>query len=573
MMTYKGISASPGIAIGRAFLYDNSLNLQIEKREIASFDIEVERLKEAILKSKKEILDIRNKTLEKLGEEKAQIFDAHVLLLEDPEILSQVKSMMSADRVSPEWALEQVTQNFINIFEAMDDEYMKERASDIKDVFNRVKRHLLGMKNMDLSLLEEEIILVAHDLTPSETATMNKDSVLGFLTNIGGRTSHSAIMARTMEIPAVVGVSNITDIVKEDDLIVFDGEEGKVYINPSKEILDQFKQRKEQLNSHKVELEKFIGMKSLTADNKEIEIAGNIGQLQDLDSFERNDAESVGLYRTEFLFMDREQTPTEEEQYQVYSKIVQRLNGKECIFRTLDIGGDKKLPYLNIAHEENPFLGYRAIRICLDNKELFKSQLRAILRTSEIGPIGIMFPMISNLEELLEAKSVLSEAQNELISEGKKIRDNISIGMMIEIPSSALLSDIFAKHVDFFSIGTNDLTQYTCAVDRMNEKISHLYDPFNPGLLRLIEIVSKAASENKVKLAMCGSMAHDELLVPLFIAMGFDELSMSPMHVLPTRKLISKLSTDSCKNLLSQVMKMGSSKEIIKELKKYKELI
>ena len=568
-MTYEGISASPGVAIGRAFIYDNGHNLEIEKREITNVESEYERLIKAIADSKNEISSIREKTFQKLGEKKAQIFDAHLLLLEDPEILSQVKNMMNTEKVSPEWSLEQVTTNFINIFEAMDDEYMRERAADIRDVFSRVKRHLLGLKNMDLSLLNEEVILIAHDLTPSETATMNKESVLGFVTNIGGKTSHSAIMARTMEIPAVVGVSNITEYVKEDDVIVFDGEEGKVYINPSKELLKEFEQRKLDLEKVKNELNSYVGKKSETLDGIQVEVAGNIGQLQDLDSFEKNDAEAVGLYRTEFLFMDRDQMPSEEEQYQIYSKIVERLNGKECIFRTLDIGGDKKLDYLHVGEEENPFLGYRAIRICLDDRELFKTQLRAILRTSVIGNIGIMFPMISNLDELLAAKEILNEAKAELKARGLEISDDIKIGMMIEIPSSAIISDILAKHVDFFSIGTNDLTQYTCAVDRMNEKISHLYDPYNPGLLRLINMVSKAALENNVKLAMCGSMAHDRLLVPLFVAMGFDELSMSPMHVLPTRKLLSTLDSKKCQDVLSEVMTMGTSKEITQRLESF----
>ncbi len=569
-MTYEGISASPGIAIGRAFIYDNKKTLKIEKESISNCASEFDKLQNALDISREEIKTIREQTLLKLGEEKAQIFDAHLLLLDDPEILSQVKNQVENDKVSVAWALEQVTNNFIQLFEAMDDEYMRERAADINDVFFRVKRHLLGLKNMDLSLLEEEVILIAHDLTPSETATMNKDSVLGFVTNIGGKTSHSAIMARTMEIPAVVGVSNITNIVNEDDLIVFDGTEGKVYINPDVSILDDFKKRKEAILENKNELQKLKGIESKTQDGRKVEIAGNIGQLQDMDSFDANDAEAVGLYRTEFLFMDREHMPTEEEQFQVYSKIVKRLNGKECIFRTLDIGGDKKLPYLDIGNEENPFLGYRAIRICLDDKELFKAQLRAILRTSEIGNIGIMFPMISNLNELLEAKKVLEEAKGELLSSGHKL-GVVKIGMMIEVPSAALISDILAKEVDFFSIGTNDLTQYSCAVDRMNEKIAHLYDAFNPGLIRLIDIVAKNSKENNVKLCMCGSMAHDPLLLPLFVGMGFDELSMSPLHVLPARKQLVGLNYEDCKKLRNKILGLGMSSEIRKTLNHFNE--
>lgn len=569
-MNIEGICASPGIAIGKAFIHSVESEFNIIKDTVECTDSEIERLNFAIEKSRIDIKKVRDLTFEKLGEEKAQIFDAHELLLLDPEMKKQVEGIIRAENICAPWALNSVMTQYHTMFSMMEDEYMKERASDIKDVFSRTLRHLLGKKNQDLSLLDEEVIVVAHDLTPSETATMNKDSVIGFLTNIGGKTSHSAIMARTMEIPAVVGVTNITEIVKDEDFVIFDGTTGKVHINPDEDTLNLYRQKKLELERQKLELEKFKGIVTKTIDGTRVEIAGNIGQLQDVDSLNKNDAEAVGLYRTEFLFMDRHEMPSEQEQFEVYSKVLEGLNGKSCIFRTLDIGGDKNLTYLNVGKEENPFLGYRAIRICLDRVDLFKTQLRAILRASSKGPIGIMFPMISTLSELLKAKEILEECKLELKAEGKEYCTKIKIGMMIEVPSSALMSDIFAKHVDFFSLGTNDLTQYTCAVDRMNERISHLYNPFNSGLLRLINIVAKNATENDVTLCMCGSMAHDPLLVPLFVGMGFNELSMSPMHVLETKKLVSSLNVSECEKLVEEIMQLGDENEIIERLELFK---
>ncbi|MCO4753493.1 MAG: phosphoenolpyruvate--protein phosphotransferase [Bacteriovoracaceae bacterium] len=565
-MVITGISASPGVAIGKAFVYGNHKEVVIEKTKIDSVEKEIKKLEDAISKSREELSALREDTLKNLGEEKAQIFDAHLLLLDDPEIKKQVCSMITNDMVNSAYALDTVTKTFVSIFEAMDDAYMKERVADIKDVYSRVTRHILGIESVDLSRVDNGAIIVAHDLTPSETATLNKDAVLGFITNIGGKTSHSAIMARTMEVPAIVGLGNITEVVKNDDLLVFDGEQGQVYINPDQSILDEFQKIKTEQENRKQELSKFKGVESVTLDNHSVKLGGNIGHLKDMDSFEANDAEAVGLYRTEFLFMDKSQMPSEQEQYEIYSSIVKRLDNKECIFRTLDIGGDKNLDYLDIGHEENPFLGYRAIRICLDDKELFKAQLRAMLRTSTQGNIGIMFPMISSVNELLEAKSILEQAKQELIAQGISV-GTYKVGMMIEIPSAAIMSDILANHVDFFSIGTNDLTQYTCAVDRMNEKVAHLYDPFNPGLLRLINMVAKNGLAKGVEVAMCGSMAHDPLLVPLFVGMGLTELSMSPMHVLTTRKLVRGLNFNECKKHVEKVLELGTSEQVKEYLK------
>jgi phosphotransferase system enzyme I (PtsI) len=554
--------------MGKAYVLNNEA-LQISKGKIQDINLEIEKFSSAIEKAKIEITKIREVTLEKMGSEKAQIFDAHLLLAEDPEIKKQVINKIETEKVNCSWALKEVTDQFINLFNSMEDEYMKERASDIKDVFTRVQFHIAGIQSNDLSLLDKDVIIVAHDLTPSQTAVMNKNHVLGFITEIGGKTSHSAIMARTMEIPAVVGLGEISDKVKNEDFILFDGSSGQVYINPTQEIINEFNQKKKKEAEVKAKLDSLVGQESITLDGHKVEIAGNIGTYNDLDSFEKNDAESVGLYRTEFLFMDRSSMPSEQEQYEAYSKIIKRLNGKRCIIRTLDIGGDKKLDYLDIGEEENPFLGYRAIRVCLKDKDLFKAQLRALLRASVHGPIGIMFPMISSLEELLEAKAVLEECKTELSKENQQYNHEILVGMMIEIPAAAVMTDVLANHVNFFSIGTNDLTQYTCAVDRMNEKIEKLYDPFHPGLLRLIHMTIKNANEKNIMPAMCGSMAHIKELVPLFLGMGLHEFSMSPLHVLPTRELIRALNYQDCKGLVEKIMTCGSAHEVKNTLQNF----
>lgn len=558
---FQGISASPGIAMGKAYLI-NEDKIDIQKEDAPNSDLEMAKFQEARDNSAQEIQKIKEITFAKMGKEKSDIFEAHLLLLNDPEIIKQTQNLVIKEKVTSLWAIDQISKNFIALFESMDDEYMKERAADIKDVFTRVKRHLLGLKTQDLSLIDQDVILVSHDLTPSQTAIMNKKFVLGFITDVGGKTSHSAIMARTMEIPAVVGVENISQIIKDDDILIFDGSTGDVFINPDDKTIKKYEVLKDSEKKQRKELDELLGQESITLDGHHVEIAGNIGTLHDLDSFEKNDAESVGLYRTEFLFMDRTSMPSEQEQFEAYTKIIKRLDGKQCIIRTLDIGGDKKLDYLDIGQEENPFLGYRAIRICLNQPEIFKPQLRALLRASVFGPIGIMFPMISSLEELLDAKRILQECKDELKLEGSEFSDNILTGMMIEVPSAALMTDILAKHVDFFSIGTNDLTQYSCAVDRMNEKIEKLYNPFHPGLLRLIHMTIKNAKDHNIMPAMCGSMAHIPELVPLFLGMGLHEFSMSPMHVLPTRKLIRSLNYKECTEIVEKVLQCGSAQEV-----------
>ena len=452
---------------------------------------------------------------------------------------------------------------FVGIFESIDNEYMRERAADIKDLTNRIIRHLLGAKIVDLAALEEEVVLVAHDLTPSDTATMNKSKVLGFLTDIGGRTSHTAIMARTLEIAAVVGLTDITTKAKDGDYIVFNGDTGEVILNPDEEIMTKYTKLKTEFEEYRKSLELLKGKPSVTLDGRHVELAGNIGSPKDVEGLIKNDAEGVGLYRTEFLYMDKEDAfPTEEEQYEAYKAVLEGMDNKPIVIRTLDIGGDKELPYFEMESEMNPFLGYRAIRICLDRKDIFKTQLRALYRASVHGKLRIMFPMISSLEELLAAKEVVAEVKDELKAEEVAFADDVEVGMMIEIPSAAVISDILAKHVDFFSIGTNDLIQYTCAVDRMNQKISHLYNQFNPAVLRLIKTVIDNAHKEGKWVGMCGESAGDQRMIPILLGFGLDEFSMSPISILPARKLITSVSYEDMQNFANEVLSMGTAKEI-----------
>jgi phosphotransferase system enzyme I (PtsI) len=554
-MQFKGTPASPGISYGKVLILKHQEPV-VEKKQIQDIESEISRFESALIKTKTELEKIRNIAFDKLGQTNAAIFESHLLVLEDPELVDQTINTIKQEQVNCDWAFSQIAKQFIAIFEDMEDEYLRERASDVKDVSSRVINHLFGIHQHDLSLLDEKVILVTHDLTPSQTATMNKDMVMGFLTNIGGKTSHSAIMARTLEIPAIVGLHNLTEMAQTNDFVLFDGSTGEVYLNPTTDLINKLTEKNKLELIEKEKLKSLIGTPSITLDGHKVELAGNIGSPNDVDSLLRNDAEAIGLYRTEFVFMDRETMPTEDEQFEYYSKVLKNFQ-KPTIIRTLDIGGDKQLDYLHVGVEMNPFLGYRAIRICLREKEIFKTQLRALVRASSFGQLSIMFPMISSLEEFLEAKNIFEEVKKEFAN-----TLNIKLGVMIEIPSAALISDILADHVDFFSIGTNDLTQYTCAVDRMNEKISHLYNPFSPGLLRLINLVIKNGNAKNKMVGICGSMAHQKELVPLFLGMGLHEFSMSPMHILSTRKIIQGLNFQECKELANRVLALGTAREI-----------
>ena len=557
----KGIGASPGIVLGKALVIENT-QLAIERKTITDTEAEVAKLRNAVQVSKEELNKVKEKALLELGEQEAQIFESHLLVLEDPELIESAISNINNEKVNADFALNEIKEKFVTMFEAMDNEYMRERAADIKDVTNRILRHILGIKVVDLADLNEEVVLVAHDLTPSDTAIMDKKKVLGFLTDIGGRTSHTSIMSRTLEIAAVVGLTDATSKIKDGDFIVFNGNTGEVIINPDEETILQYYKLKSEFEEYKKELELLKGQLSITTDGKHVELVGNIGTPSDLEALIKNDAEGVGLYRTEFLYMDRNDFPSEEEQYQAYKSVLEGMNNKPIIIRTLDIGGDKKLDYLPMDEEMNPFLGYRAIRLCLDRKEIFVTQLRALYRASIHGKLKIMFPMISSLEELLQAKEVCEEVKEQLKSEGIDYSDDVEIGMMIEVPSAAIISDVLAKHVDFFSIGTNDLIQYTCAVDRMNQKISYLYNPFNPAVLRLIKmVIDNAHKENKL-VGMCGEVAGDQLMIPILIGFGLDEFSMSPISILPARKLINSLSFEDMKKLSEEILSLENTEEI-----------
>ena len=559
---YKGTGASPGIALGRALVIEHS-ELVIEKKTIENIDEEIQKLESAVKVSKEELTKVKEKALAELGEHEAEIFEAHLLVLEDPELIGSAISKIRDEKVNADYALNEIKEIFVAMFESMDNEYMRERAADIKDVTNRVLRHILGIKVVDLAGLDEEVVLIAHDLTPSDTATMNKNMVLGFLTDIGGRTSHTAIMARTLEIAAVVGLNDITKKVKDGDYIVFNGDTGEVIVNPDEETKAKYASLKEEFEEYRKSLELLKGQASITTDGRHVELAGNIGSPNDVEGLIKNDAEGVGLYRTEFLYMDKEDSfPTEEEQYEAYKAVLEGMNNKPIVIRTLDIGGDKELPYFEMEAEMNPFLGYRAIRLCLDRKDIFKTQLRALYRASVHGKLRIMFPMISSLEELLDAKEVIKEVLKELDAENIAYSNDVEVGMMIEIPSAAVISDVLAKHVDFFSIGTNDLIQYTCAVDRMNQKISHLYNQFNPAVLRLIKMVIDNAHKEGKWVGMCGESAGDQRMIPILLGFGLDEFSMSPISILPARKLITSLSYADMQKFADEVLAMGPAKEI-----------
>ena len=559
---YKGTGASPGIALGKALVIEHS-ELVIEKKTIENIDEEIQKLESAVKVSKEELTKVKEKALAELGEHEAEIFEAHLLVLEDPELIGSAISKIRDEKVNADYALNEIKEIFVAMFESMDNEYMRERAADIKDVTNRVLRHILGIKVVDLAGLDEEVVLIAHDLTPSDTATMNKNMVLGFLTDIGGRTSHTAIMARTLEIAAVVGLNDITKKVKDGDYIVFNGDTGEVIVNPDEETKAKYASLKEEFEEYRKSLELLKGQASITTDGRHVELAGNIGSPNDVEGLIKNDAEGVGLYRTEFLYMDKEDSfPTEEEQYEAYKAVLEGMNNKPIVIRTLDIGGDKELPYFEMEAEMNPFLGYRAIRLCLDRKDIFKTQLRALYRASVHGKLRIMFPMISSLEELLDAKEVIKEVLKELDAENIAYSNDVEVGMMIEIPSAAVISDVLAKHVDFFSIGTNDLIQYTCAVDRMNQKISHLYNQFNPAVLRLIKMVIDNAHKEGKWVGMCGESAGDQRMIPILLGFGLDEFSMSPISILPARKLINSVSEADMKAFADKVLELGTAKEI-----------
>ncbi|MHC5267628.1 phosphoenolpyruvate--protein phosphotransferase [Enterococcus sp. LJL98] len=566
----KGIAASDGVAVAKAYLLVQP-DLSFTKVTIEDISAEEARLDEALSQSSNELQQIRDKAAQSLGEEEAQVFDAHLMVLSDPEMIGQIKQNISDNKVNAEHALKEVTDMYIGMFEAMEDNaYMQERAADIRDVAKRVLAHLLQVTLPNPAMINEEVIVVAHDLTPSDTAQLDRNFVKAFVTDIGGRTSHSAIMARSLEIPAIVGTGEITAKVKAGDILAVNGIEGDVIIHPTEEQKATFIQAGEAYAAQKAEWEKLKHAETVTADGKHFELAANIGTPKDLEGVHNNGGEGVGLYRTEFLYMDSPDFPTEDDQFEAYKAVLEGMDGKPVVVRTMDIGGDKELPYLTLPHEMNPFLGYRALRISLSTlgEEMFRTQLRALLRASVYGNLRIMFPMVATLKEFRAAKKMYDEEKAKLMTEGVAVSETIQVGIMIEIPAAAILADRFAKEVDFFSIGTNDLIQYTMAADRMNEQVSYLYQPYNPSILRLIKNVVDAAHAEGKWAGMCGEMAGDQTAVPLLMGIGLDEFSMSATSILKTRSLMKTLDTSKMKELADRALTECDTMEEVLELMK-----
>lgn len=557
----SGIAASNGIAIAKAYRLTEP-DLTIEKRNIEDVQAEISRFKEAIQKSTVELEVIRDKAEKDLGADKAAIFDAHLLVLADPELINPISDKIQSDKVNAEYSLNETASMFITMFEQMDNEYMKERAADIRDVTKRVLSHLLGVHIPNPSLIAEEVIIIAEDLTPSDTAQLNPVYVKGFTTDIGGRTSHSAIMARSLEIPAIVGAKTVTSSIENGDLVIIDGLKGEVHINPTPELVKRYEEEQVAYAKQKAEWAKLVHEQTATKDGHHVELAANIGTPKDLEGVHQNGGEGIGLYRTEFLYMGRNDFPSEEEQFEAYKAVLEGMSGKPVVVRTLDIGGDKELPYLELPKEMNPFLGYRAIRLCLNEQEIFRTQLRALLRASVHGDLKIMFPMIATLAEFRDAKAVMAEVRQELLDGGIQVAENIEVGIMVEIPSTAVMADVFAKEVDFFSIGTNDLIQYTMAADRMNERVSYLYQPYNPAILRLVKMVIDAAHKEGKWAGMCGEMAGDEVAIPILIGLGLDEFSMSATSILKARSLISQLSLEDMQKLSQDVLELDTNDNV-----------
>ncbi|ATD30760.1 phosphoenolpyruvate--protein phosphotransferase [Macrococcoides bohemicum] len=558
----KGIGASDGVAIAKAYLMIEP-DLSFSEEKVTDTAAEVEKFKAAVNQSKVELMQIRNNAEVALGADKAAIFDAHLLVLEDPELINPIEENIKNNQSNAATALSEVATNFVTIFESMDNEYMRERAADIKDVSKRVLSHILGVTLPNPTLIDEPVVIIAEDLTPSDTAQLNKAFVQGFATNIGGRTSHSAIMSRSLEIPAVVGTKNITALVEQGDFIIVDGIEGEVILNPDEATITAYKQKQSQFIEEKELLKQLVNDKTVTSEGKHVELAANIGTPDDLTGVVNNGAEGIGLYRTEFLYMGRDTMPSEDEQYEAYAKVLKEMKGKRVVVRTLDIGGDKELPYLNLPKEMNPFLGYRAIRLCLAQPEIFRPQLRALLRASVHGNLSIMFPMIATINEFREAKAILEDEKANLTKENIKFSDNIELGIMVEIPSTAAMADIFAKEVDFFSIGTNDLIQYTMAADRMSERVSYLYQPYNPAILRLVKQVIDASHKEGKWTGMCGEMAGDTTAIPLLLGLDLDEFSMSATSILRARRQIKNLSQVEMAKIAEQALNCSTQEEVI----------
>ncbi len=568
MNTIKGAPISPGIAIGKVYLRKTASE-EITFKKTDNKDDEMRKFRASRELAVKQVEEIYQEMLHSKGEKEASIFLAHIEMLNDTEFVNNVERVLEESGCTSEWAVKTVRDNFVGIFEAMDDEYMQERAMDIKDISGRVIRILKGEVNDGSLKLTEPSIIISDDLAPSDTAQMKPELVLGIINETGGPTSHAAIIARMLGIPFCI-CPQITSLVKNGQLLAFDGEEGSIELEVTEEILEDYRRKQEAFRQKKLRLEKLKGMKSVTKDGYEMILAGNIGAPEDADKVLQQDGQSIGLFRTEFLYMNRKDSPTEEEQFAAYKEVAEKLQGKPVVIRTLDIGGDKEVDYLKMPKEDNPFLGYRAIRLCLDRVPFWKVQLRALLRASEFGNIHIMFPMIVSVEELIQAKQILEEVKAELRREGVPFNESVPVGMMMETPAAALMADVFAKEVDFFSIGTNDLIQYTMAVDRMNGKVAHLYSQYDPAVLRLVKKIVDSAHENGIWAGICGEAAADKALLPFWVGLGLDELSMSPVSILSVREQIQGLSKADCEKLVKKIFLLRTGNEVKEALKHYR---
>ena len=567
----EGVGASPGISIGKIhLLVDEKVKIDTGKIREEEIETELNKLKNALNQTEKDLKKIKEETENRFGVDKAEIFEAHLMFLEDPEFISRIEGEIKNKRMRAEAAVNKAVKQFANLLSELEDEYILARQADIKDVGSRIIDLIMGKKSKkrDLAL---NTVIVAEDLTPSDTAQLDTRKVAAFVTSEGSKTSHTTIMARSLGIPAVVAVGKglISKTVEGQDIIV-DGIDGRVIIDPDPDTVKEYREKGERYHKELKRLTKFRGIKAVTIDGRDIEVAGNIGNLMELEGVLKKGGDGIGLFRTEFLYMNREELPSEEDQFVVYKTAVQKMAGKPVIIRTLDIGGDKEIPYLEFPPEMNPFLGYRAIRVCLDRDDIFKPQLRAILRASEYGDIRIMYPMISNLEEIEKANRLLTVCKKELNNEGKKFNSEIKVGVMIETPAAVMEASAIARNVDFFSIGTNDLIQYTLAVDRINEKISALHSPYHPSVLRLIKMTVEAANQEGIPVGICGEAAGEELLIPYLIGVGLDELSMSAISILKTKETISRWSMKEANEIVSTVISLENSHQIINYLKKVK---
>ena len=558
----KGTNASSGIGIGNAVIVEEK-ELVIKRETVRDAAAEVERFKGALDLTLKKTEELAADLATRVGEKEAEIMQGHMMLLMDPMLTGEIETAITGESICAEYAIEQVCTTYADLFASMDDELMQQRATDMRDIKTRMQRELLGVESVDIASLPAGTILVAKDLTPSMTAGIKPENVAGIVTELGGKTSHSAILARALEIPAVVAVPDLMNQVENGHVIVLDGSEGTVYIDPDQNVVDDFSAKREKFLKEKKELEQYIGKPTVTKDGVRIELVANIGKPEDLEKVLQYDGEGVGLFRTEFLFMDRTAMPTEEEQFEAYKTVAEGLKGKPVIIRTLDIGGDKGIPYMGLTKDENPFLGYRAIRFCLDRKDdVYKPQLRALLRASAYGNIKIMVPMVTCIEELREAKALIEEIKKELDEQNIPYKKDIEVGIMVETAAASLMADVFAKEAAFFSIGTNDLTQYTMSVDRGNDKVSYLYSTFNPAVLRSIKRIITCGREAGIMVGMCGEAASDPLMIPLLLAFGLNEFSMSASAILYSRKLITGYSTQELQAVADKAMSFATAAEV-----------